>query len=113
MSRRTPIEISSTITDVLAELPVGKEATTSRVVVDNNLLRVVYFSFDAGQELTDHATPRAVVVTLLTGAMDFTVGEVTARLAPGDVVYLAPGQTHALVATAPSHLSLVMVAADQ
>ena len=33
-------------------------------------------------------------------------------MVPGDVIYLAPGEQHALVADAPSHLSLVMVDVD-
>ena len=46
-----------------ATLPVSEEATTSRVVVNNDILRTVVFTFDAGQVLTEHSSPRAVVVT--------------------------------------------------
>ena len=46
-------------------LPTSEEATTSRVVVNNDILRTVVFTFDAGQVLTEHSSPRAVVVTLL------------------------------------------------
>ena len=53
-------------------LPVSEEATTSRVVVNNDVLRTVIFTFDAGQQLTEHASPRAVVVTLLEGQMAFS-----------------------------------------
>ena len=109
MVQHTPLTQSLTRTGVIAELPVTSESTTSRVLVDNPLLRVVYFSLDAGQALTEHSSPRAVVVTLLTGSLDFTAGTETARLVAGDVVYLAPDQRHALVATEPSHMSLVMV----
>ena len=52
-------------TGVLADLPVTREATTSRVLVNNPLLRVVDFAFDEGQLLTEHTSPRAVTVTLL------------------------------------------------
>ena len=61
-------------------LPISKEATTSRVVVNNDVLRTVIFTFDAGQLLTEHASPRAVVVTLLEGEMDFSIGERTERM---------------------------------
>lgn len=109
MAEATDLATSLTVTDLLAALPVTASATTSRVVVNNPLLRVVVFAFDAGELLTDHASPRAVVVTLLDGAIRFKVGEVEHAMAPGDVIYLAPGQTHALVADAPSRMSLVMV----
>ncbi|WP_167202474.1 cupin domain-containing protein [Actinomyces respiraculi] len=90
-------------------LPVSEEATTSRVVVNNEVLRTVVFTFDAGQLLTEHASPKAVVVTLLEGEMDFSIGERTERLAAGDVVYLAPGDRHALTAVTACRMQLVMV----
>ena len=90
-------------------LPVSEEATTSRVVVNNDVLRTVIFTFDAGQLLTEHASPKAVVVTLLEGEMDFSIGGRTERLADGDVVYLAPGDRHALTAITACRMQLVMV----
>lgn len=100
---------SSTSLGLLDALPVQPEATTSRVVVNNPLLRVVYFAFDTGELLTEHSSPRAVVVQLLTGAIRFAYDGVEHAMVAGDVIYLAPGVVHSLVADAPSHLSLVMV----
>lgn len=86
-----------------------REATTSRVVVDNPLVRVVYFAFDGGEMLTDHSSPRAVVVQLITGAIRFTFDRTEHAVVAGDVIYLAPGVRHSQVADEPSQLSLVMV----
>ena len=94
-------------------LPVSEEATTSRVVVNNDVLRTVIFTFDAGQVLTEHSSPRAVIVTLLEGEMDFSIGERTERMSAGDVIYLAPGERHALTAVTPCRMQLVMVDADK
>ncbi|WP_108833382.1 cupin domain-containing protein [Actinomyces sp. Marseille-P3109] len=94
-------------------LPISKEATTSRVVVNNDVLRTVIFTFDAGQLLTEHASPRAVVVTLLEGEMDFSIGERTERMTAGDVIYLAPGDRHALTAVTECRMQLVMVDVDK
>lgn len=109
MSRSTDLATSLAVTDLLDAVPVTPSSTTSRVVVDNPALRVVVFAFDEGELLTEHSSPRAVVVQLLDGSVRFTVGDEEHLMAPGDVVYLAPGERHALVAEAPSHLSLVMV----
>ena len=87
----TPVAESAFLTGVFDKLPILEAATTSRVVVNNAVLRHVVFSFDAGQVLTEHASPRAVVVQMLSGKMRFRVGEATHDLAGGDVVYLAPG----------------------
>lgn len=112
MARSTDLATSMAHTQLLAGLPVTSTSTTSRVVVNNPVLRVVVFAFDEGEMLTDHSSPRAVVVHLLDGAIRFTVGEEEHAMAPGDLVYLAPGERHALVADAPSRLSLVMVDVD-
>ena len=109
MTRSTELSTSLTFTHLLESIPVTPSSTTSRVVVDNPALRVVAFAFDEGELLTEHSSTRAVVVQLLDGAIRFTVGADEHAMVPGDVVYLAPGEHHALVADAPSHLTLVMV----
>lgn len=109
MARPTELSTSLAYSQLLHELPITASSTTSRVVVNNPALRVVVFAFDAGELLTEHSSPRAVVVQLLDGAIRFTVGDQEHAMVPGDIVYLAPGERHALVADEPSHLSLVMV----
>lgn len=106
---QTQVDQTQVLTGIFDELPVVTESTTSRVVVNNPLMRVVYFSFDTGQLLTAHTSPRAVVVTILDGTMDFTVGGTTTALKAGDCVYLAPNDEHALTATSPCYMQLVMV----
>ncbi|WP_139738838.1 cupin domain-containing protein [Actinomyces wuliandei] len=105
----TPVSESLFCLGLSEALPISEEATTSRVVVNNDVLRTVIFTFDAGQLLTEHASTRAVVVTLLEGEMDFSVGERTERMTAGDVIYLAPGDRHALTAVTPCRMQLVMV----
>ena len=108
----TPVSESLFRLGLNEALPVSEEATTSRVVVNNAVLRTVIFTFDAGQLLTEHASPKAVVVTLLEGEMDFTVSGRTERMRAGDVIYLAPNDRHALTAVTPCRLQLVMVEVD-
>lgn len=105
----TELNQSVSILNVLHDLPVSTDVTASRVLVNNPLLRVVDFSFDSGQLLTEHSSPRAVVVTLLSGTMEFDLDGTTHQLVPGDVLYMAPGAPHALRATTPCHMQLVMV----
>lgn len=113
MSTTTPVDQSTATLNLSADLPVVGESTTSRVVVNNSLLRVVVFTFDAGQLLTAHTSPRAVVVTLLEGEMDFEIRGETHRMVAGDVIYLAPGDEHALTAVSKCRMQLVMVDVDE
>ncbi|MFN8126476.1 MAG: cupin domain-containing protein [Candidatus Nanopelagicales bacterium] len=104
----TPINESQLMTGLWAELPVPTDATTSRTVVNNDAMRIVEFAMDSGQELTDHASDRAVAVLMQVGEMTFTVAGVPHDLVPGDVVYLAPGERHALVARSACRFTLVL-----
>lgn len=105
----SPVNESMVVAGLFAELPIPHDATTSRTLINNDVLRVVAFAMGAGQELTEHASTRAVTVQVIEGALDFSVDGVEHRLAQGDVVYLAPGARHALVATSPTRFVLVMV----
>lgn len=109
MAKQSSVSESSAHLDVEGTLPVVAESTTSRVLVTNDLLRVVQFTFDAGELLTEHTSPRAVVVQLVSGRMRFTVDGAEHALADGDVVYLAPGASHSLVADTACRMTLVMV----
>lgn len=104
-----PLDQSSVRTGLYAELPIPREATTSRVVVNNELLRVVLFAMDEGQELTEHASPRAVTIQALEGTMTVGVGGTPHLVSAGDVIYLAPGERHTVLAQSPVRFALVMV----
>lgn len=105
----TPVSESGFFTELYNDLPITKEATTSRVIVNNRVLRHVLFSFDAGQVLTEHASTRAVIVNILEGDMKFRIGDKETVLHTGDVVYLAPNDRHALEAVSPCRMSLTLV----
>ena len=106
---RTDVTASQLVTGLSADLPIPRQATTSRVVVNNDAVRVIEFAMDTDQELTDHSAPRPVVVQMLAGSLEFRVLGTTSTLAPGDVVYLAPNDRHSLIATQPSRFALVMI----
>lgn len=106
---RAPLDRSQVHTRVDEELPVVAGATTSRALVDNEAVRVVLFTFDAGEQLTEHTASMPVVVQLVRGRLRFEVDGQAHDLMAGDVVYLAPGASHALQATEPSLVSLVML----
>jgi quercetin dioxygenase-like cupin family protein len=109
MAKPPPVSESSAHLDLVDALPVVAESTTSRVLVTNDVMRIVQFTFDAGELLTEHTSPRAVAVQLVSGRMRFTVDGVEHLMGEGDVIYLAPGASHALVAETACRMTLVMV----
>lgn len=105
----TRVSQSGVFTNTFTDLPISKEATTSRVLVNNDVLRHVMFAMDAGQLLTEHSVDRAVIINILEGRFTFTVADVEHEVIPGDVIYLAPNEPHAVVALEPSRMSLTLV----
>ena len=112
MPKPTPVEQSSAHLTLAEELPVVAGSTTSRVLVTNDVLRIVQFTFDAGELLTEHSSPRAVAGQLVSGQMRVTVDGQEHRMSDGDVIYLAPGAPHSLVADSACRMTLVMVDLD-
>lgn len=106
---RTSSDESLVVTGLATALPINEAATTSRSLVDNDRVRVVAFTFDTGEQLTDHTATMPVVVQLISGSMRFDVAGESHHLGVGDCVYLAANETHALEALEPSRLSLVMI----
>jgi quercetin dioxygenase-like cupin family protein len=106
---RTPADDPVVFAGTVEALPVTEAATTSRVLVDNDAVRVVGFSFDTGEQLTEHTASVPVVLQLLRGAMRVQVAGVDHEVTAGDVVYLPAEAKHALEAHEPSLLTLVMV----
>lgn len=112
MAKLTPVSESSAHLELGTALPVVTESTTSRVLVNNDVMRIVQFTFDAGEMLTEHTSPRAVCVQLVSGRMRFSVDGTEHQMGDGDVIYLAPGAPHALVAETACRMTLVMVDLD-
>ena len=105
---KSETSLSHVVQGLHADLPVSGEATTSRTVVNNDAVRVVAFAMDEGQELTDHSTPHPVVVQVVQGELAFTVAGRRDELSAGDLVYLAPGERHAVLALTACRFVLVM-----
>ena len=96
---------------IVQNLPITREGIVSKVPFETKNMQVSVFSVAAGQEISEHTSPKAVVVTLISGALNFTVGNAVHHMVAGDFVYLAPNEPHALTACEDSRVQLVMFSA--
>ena len=81
--------------------PVPGPGINSRTLLDSPTLRLVRFTLDAGEELTEHTSTRPALVQVLSGECDFSLGLDTHPLRPGDVVWMPANTPHAVVARTP------------
>lgn len=97
------------IDDLTPLVSVQDEATVSRTVMEHEGGNVVLFSFDKGQELSEHTAAMPVFVQTLKGHLTITGNGKTVELAPGGLVYFPTRIPHAIVAQEPSIMMLTMI----
>ncbi len=59
-------------------------------------LRATLFRFAAGQELSEHTSPARVLLHVLAGSGEITLGPRVQRLAAGDLLHMPPHLPHAV-----------------
>ncbi len=87
----------------------GAGAVVSRTLVKNDAGTVTLFSFDAGQELSEHSAPFDALVQVLEGEVDLVIGGQSVRAAAGQAVLMPANVPHAVKAPGRFKMLLVMV----
>ena len=85
------------------------DAVVSRTVIAKKAGTVTLFSFDKGQGLSTHSAPYDAMVWILDGAVKITIDDKVLRAKTGDMVIMPANHPHALKATQPFKMALVMV----
>lgn len=104
----TPVTMTD-VHDLSALIAVQPEATVSRTVLTEEGARVVLFSFDAGQVLSEHTAAMPVLLHVLDGHLRITADGRTVDLVPGGVVHLGTRLPHAVEAITPATMVLTML----
>lgn len=92
----------------LGDDPAIHEATP-RLLLKTPMLKVVRLVLDQGKEIATHSAPGEITVHCLEGRVAFECHGTTKELRPGDLLYLAASEPHALFAHEPSALLVTMV----
>lgn len=95
-------------TNLTQACPVVPGATVSKPLVNIREGRVVIFSMDAGQEISEHRVPFAATVHVLDGRLHFTVGDKDKEMAAGDWLIMPPDAEHRLTALEPTRFVLTL-----
>ena len=97
------------IPDLSSEVDVPRNGTLSRVMHQDDRMRLVLFAFDAGQELTEHRSASAAIVQVVSGRLKFIASGETHDLQPGGWLYMSSGEDHALEAIEPTLMLLTLL----
>jgi quercetin dioxygenase-like cupin family protein len=85
------------------------DAVVSRTVIAKPVGTVTLFAFDKGQGLSTHSAPYDAMVWILEGTAKITIDGKALRARTGDMVIMPANHPHALKATRPFKMALVMI----
>jgi len=83
-------------TSLATETVFAEHGVVSRTLFATVSTRIVLFAFAEGQTLSEHSTPRDVLVQMLSGRCEFSVNGQPHTLVAGDLLHLPPGAAHAV-----------------
>ena len=81
----------------------------SRVLARSAGGTVTLFAFDGGESLSEHTAPFDALVMVLEGAFALTIGGQLVKAVPGTIVRMPAGVPHAVEASEPSRMLLIML----
>ena len=105
----TDISTATIFTDLVAEVEIPTEGTLSKVLYKDDQVRVVVFAFDTDQDLTEHSTPLAAIVQVVSGRIRLTLEDEPVELTAGSWVRMPPSMPHSVHAHEPSVMLLSML----
>lgn len=105
-----PTADQATFIALAEQPPAPTGGIASRTLLHTPGGKGMVFSFDAGQELSEHTNPNHAILCGLTGSVTVIAGEATHRLGPGDTLHLPPKLPHAVHATEAASFLLQLLA---
>ncbi len=84
-------------------------STVSKTVMRAEGVNVVLFSFDEGEELSEHTAAMPVIVQTLEGEIEITADGKTVSLLPGGFVHFTTRLPHAVKALSRAKMVLYML----
>lgn len=81
----------------------------SRVLIDNDQVKIIAFGFAAGDGLAEHVAPLPALLQVVTGEAAMTVADQSLVGKPGTMIQMAAGTPHSITATIPTVIQLVLL----
>lgn len=79
---------------------MAEHVTTA--IIKSAQLELVHIVLPAGKAIREHRVSGEITLQCIEGSIEFTTPATIRRLAPGQLIHLAAGEPHALVALADS-----------
>jgi quercetin dioxygenase-like cupin family protein len=94
------------LVDLVVPTPGG---IASRILAKTGAGNITLFAFDGGQGLTEHTSPFEALLLVVEGRFTITIGGTPVDAAAGMLVQMPAGVPHAVEASEPSRMLLMML----
>ena len=102
------IDLAEETARLRAEPHPGTRGHRQLALVRRGPVSLILFVFDAGGLLTEHRTEGEVTIHALAGRLAVDTGGGVLEIGPGEIVSLAPGETHSVRAVEESEMLLTV-----
>ncbi len=92
-------------------VPTGEEKVPT-AILQTERLKVVRLTLPAGKEIPEHQAQGEITVQCLAGRVDFFVKGEPRAMSPGHLLFLEPGEPHALNAIEDSVMLVTLAIID-
>lgn len=99
----------ATVYTLKDSIDYSQGATVSKIVAKNKNGSTTLFSFDKGQNLSEHTAPFDAIVCVLDGACQITIAGKPHNLSEGQMIVMPANIPHALDATQAFKMLLIMI----
>jgi quercetin dioxygenase-like cupin family protein len=97
------------LTDLAHQVETPADGTLSRTIYQDERLKVVLFSFSAGQELSEHTASTPAIMHFLAGDAELTLGNDEVAAGTGSWVYMPAQLPHSIRAKTPVVMLLTLL----
>lgn len=97
------------IADLALQVETPADGTLSRTIHQDERLKVLLFSFSAGQELSEHTASTPAIMHFLSGEADVTLGGDTVAANAGTWVHMPPQLPHSIRTKTPVVMLLTLL----
>ena len=97
------------ISDLAKEVQPPDKGSLSRMLFNDDRLKVVLFGFAQGEELSEHTASMPAVLHFLQGEAKLTLGEDTLEANPDAWVHMPTGLRHSIQAKTPVVMLLLLL----
>ena len=98
-----------TIIDIRAPVETPGDGIVSRAIHSDADVRVVLFSFAAGQQLSDHTASMPATIEIVEGEADITLGDESVQGKPGTWIHMPADTNHSVTAQTPLTMLLTLI----